>query len=51
MHARAWSKPGMAQKLLLLLAYLSVVFCGHEAAVAAPEQIAIAATGKAGIIW
>lgn len=40
----------MAQKLLLLFACLSAVFCGHEAAVATPEQIAIAATGKAGMI-
>ena len=42
-----WSKPKMSPlSVLLLLASLSIVYCEHEAAVATPEQIAIAATGK-----
>ena len=36
----------MAEKLLLLFACLSAAFSEHEAAVATPEQIAIAATGE-----
>lgn len=40
------SLPKMAQTLLLLIACLSAVFCEHEAAIATPEQIAIAATGE-----
>ena len=42
-----WSKSKMSPlSVLLRLASLSIVYCEHEAAVATPEQIAIAATGK-----
>ena len=40
------SKLKMAHKLLLLFACLSAAFHEHEAEVATPEQIAIAATGE-----